>query len=215
MDTTYFGRDFGVMVFRGNPVNSSKFINLRWKYLKSETVKEYYYNIYTLTQKYKIKSFTVDNKGGLIKMLERRYPNTPIQLCQFHMVAGVMRLTTRNPKSECGKDLKQLILKLKHSSKNKFKQHLTSFLHTHINYLQQRNHTGKYIHEDLRQAVSSVTRNLKYLFTYESYPTQIIPKTTNSAEGSFGQWKYKVRLHRGVSKSRKVQMIDELLKNQA
>lgn len=213
MDTTYFGRDFGVMVFRGNPNNKLKFENLRWKYLKSETVKEYYYNIYALAQKYKIKSFTVDNKGGLIKMLERRYPNTPIQLCQFHMVASVIRLTTRNPKSQCGRDLLNLIFQLKNSTKKEFKQRLSNFLNTHIHYLQQRNHTGKYIHEDLRQAITSITRNLKYLFTCESYPTQNIPKTTNSAEGSFGQWKYKVRLHRGLSKTRKVQLINELLQS--
>jgi hypothetical protein len=233
MDTTYFGRDFGVMVFRGNPnidfnsksntdsssdsktseFKSSKFQNLYWKYLKSETVRDYYLNIYSISQLYKIESFTVDNKGGLIKMLERRYPYTPVQLCQFHMVASVIRLTTKHPKSQCGKDLLNLIFQLKNSTKKEFKQRLSNFLHTHINYLQQRNHTGKYIHEDLRQAITSITRNLKYLFTCESYPTQNIPKTTNSAEGSFGQWKYKVRLHRGIGKSRKIQMINELLQS--
>ena len=228
MDSTYFGRDFGVMVFRGNPDNNTDFANdvkttkkpnkplplyrnLHWKYLKNETVKAYYLGIFSITQKYRIKSFTVDNKGGLIKMLERKYPDIPVQLCQFHMVAIILRYTTRSPKTECGKDLKSLILKLKTCSRIEFVSLLREFLQKHANFLQERNHTNKYIHEDVRSAVTSIQNNLSHLFTYERHPHLNIPKTTNSAEGSFGQWKYKVKLHRGLSKSRKVQMIDRLL----
>jgi hypothetical protein len=112
MNTTYFGRTLGVMVFRGNPDVSKAYSNLYWKYLKHETLREYHLGLFTLSSRYYFKSFTVDNKGGLIKMLQRKYPDTPIQLCQFHMVAQILRYTTRSPQSDCGKDIKQLILTL-------------------------------------------------------------------------------------------------------
>jgi len=211
MDTTFFKRNFGVMVFRGNP--DKKYINLRWKYMKSETIREYHCNIHALAQKYRIKSFTADNRTGLVKMLERKYPGIPVQLCQFHMVMAVRRAVGKKPVSDCGRDLLTLGGRLKSSGKKEFRSLLAEFITTHINYLQQRNHKGGYIHQDIREVISSMIRNIDYLFTFEVYPGLNIPKTTNSAEGSFGHWKYKVRLHRGIKEKRRKQMIDNIIGN--
>jgi hypothetical protein len=221
MDATYFGRTLGVMVFRGNPkqeslglINSKThkpYSNLYWKYLKHETLKEYHLGLFTLSRRYYFKSFTVDNKGGLIKMLQRKYPDTPIQLCQFHMVAQILRYTTRNPKSECGKDIKQLILTLTKTDQTTFVISLRQLIHHHSSFIQERNHVGNYTHLDIRSAITSIHTNLPYLFTYQKYPHLNIPNTSNSAEGSFGQWKYKVKLHRHQRLDRKKQMIDMIL----
>jgi hypothetical protein len=211
MDTTYFGRTLGVMVFRGNLGISKAYSNLYWKYLKHETLREYHLGLFTLSSKYYFKSFTVDNKGGLIKMLQRKYPDTPIQLCQFHMVAQILRYTTRNPKTECGKAIKQLILTLTKTNQTIFAINLKQLIQQHSSFIQERNHTGNYIHTDIRSALTSIHTNLPYLFTYQKYPNLNIPNTSNSAEGSFGQWKYKVKLHRHQRLDRRKQMIDTLL----
>lgn len=211
MDTTYFGRVLGVMVFRGNLNDSTSYSNLYWKYLKNETLKEYHLGLFTLSSRYYFKSFTVDNKGGLIKMLQRNYPDTPIQLCQFHMVAQVLRYTTRNPKTEFGRDIKQLILTLTKTNQTTFTSKLKHLIQQHSSFIQERNHTGNYTHTDIRSAITSIHTNLPYLFTYQRYPHLNIPNTSNSAEGSFGQWKYKVKLHRHQRLDRKKQMIDMIL----
>ena len=129
------------------------------------------------------------------------------------MIASVRRATTKSPKSECGRDLKELIGKLTNTGKYEFTDLFKQFIQKHAGFLQERNHKGGYLHEDIVTAVNSIHNNLNYLFTYERYPHLNIPKTTNSAEGSFGQWKYKVKLHRGLRKDRMMQMIDSLLMN--
>jgi hypothetical protein len=213
MDTTYFGRTLGVMVFRGNLGVSKVYSNLYWKYLKHETLKEYHLGLYTLSSRYYFKSFTVDNKGGLIKMLQRKYPDTPIQLCQFHMVAQILRYTTRNPQSECGKAIKQLILTLTKTNQTIFTTNLKHLIQHHSSFIQERNHVGNYTHSDIRSAITSIHTNLPHLFTYQRYPHLTIPNTSNSAEGSFGQWKYKIKLHRHQRLDRRKKMIDMILSN--
>jgi hypothetical protein len=181
MDTTYFGRTLGVMVFRGN---------------LNETLKDYHLGLFTLSSTYYFKSFTVDNKGGLIRLLERKYPDTPIQLCQFHMIAQVLRYITRRPQSECGRDIKILILTLTKTNQGDFTDRFKQLIQKHTCFIQERNHMGNYTHTEIRSAIRSIHTNLPYLFTYQRYVHLNIPNTSNSAEGSFGQWKYKVKLHR-------------------
>jgi hypothetical protein len=63
----------------------------------------------------------------------------------------------------------------------------------------------------VRSAIRSIKTNLSYLFTYQDYPHLNIPKTANSADGSFGQWKKKVRLHNGISIDRKKKLVSKFL----
>jgi len=63
------------------------------------------------------------------------------------------------------------------------------------------------------QIIRSIKTNLPYLFTFQDYPELKIPSTTNSADGSFGHRKDKVRLHRHLSIERKEQLIDRLLES--
>ena len=70
----------------------------------------------------------------------------------------------------------------------------------------------QYTHKNHRSAFRSIKRHFKYLFTLQDYPQADIPPTTNSCDGSFGHWKAKVKLHRGISLPRKQQIIDEFLK---
>jgi hypothetical protein len=222
MDTTYFGRNFGVVLFRGKEIsNGTKGVirNLYWHYItKSETVADYIIGIQVirLTNLYSIKSFTVDNKSGLINKLQRLYPTIPIQLCQFHSILAVTKYITRNPKNKCDKELRELVRLVTTQPKQEFITKLTDWISNsnNINYLQERNHKDEYIHQNTRSALKSIITNLEYIFTKEKYPYLSIPNTTNSMEGGFGNWKYKIRLHKGLSINRKKQMIDMILRNQ-
>lgn len=84
IDTTFFHRDFGVMVF----IDSLSTKVIYHQIVKTE--KDIYYKkaINYLREKgYIIQSMTCDGRRGLLKDLL----NTPTQMCQFHLVAIVMR----------------------------------------------------------------------------------------------------------------------------
>jgi hypothetical protein len=223
MDVTYFinkssNTEIGLLLFRGKEINSNNYQNiLRIHLYKSETVADYIKGIQAIRLAgYSIKSFTVDNKSGLIKRLTRLYPTIPIQLCLFHFVKAVNKYLTRNPKNNCDKEIKSLLLKLKSGiNSNQFAELLIQLIQTNITYLQVRNYKGEYLHRDTSiSALNSITRNMNYIFTKERYPYLLIPNTTNSMEGGFGHLKPKVILHRGLSDNRKKQMIDTLLLKQ-
>lgn len=101
MDTTYFGRDFGVLVFK-HPAGQ----HLYWKFVKYETVSDYLDGIYHLREQgVCIKGVVCDGRKGLLKALSEY----PVQMCQFHQVAIVTRYLTRKPKHQASIEFKQLI----------------------------------------------------------------------------------------------------------
>jgi hypothetical protein len=225
MDTTYFinreqGTEIGVVLFRAKEAykKDSSYQNILRIYTsKSETVEDYIKGIRLIKQSgYKIKSFTVDNKSGLIKRLSTLYPTIPVQLCLFHFVKAVNKYITRNPKNKCDKELKLLLGKLKTgTSRFIFKDLLIKWILSNIDYLQQKNFKGRYLYHDTTiSALNSINRNLELIFTSQKYPYLSIPNTNNSMEGGFGHLKPKVILHRGLSENRKKQMIDCLLMHQ-
>ena len=222
-DTTFFKRSFGVMVFRVNHLETSvvnqKYQNIHHKFVESETLINYLDCLIKIDQVCLsgYKSFTVDGRAGVIKILNQRYLNIPVQMCIFHQVQIVLRYTTRNPKNDCGKDLKKFILTLKSATKQEFTEGLNELLTKYEGYLGEYTinpitNRKQYIHRNHRSAFRSIKRHLKYLFTFQDYPQVNIPPTTNSCDGSFGHWKAKVKLHRGISLLRKQQIIDEFLK---
>jgi hypothetical protein len=79
IDTTYFGRSFGYMIFRTHG------INLYYQQVESETIERLGCGLDVLdTLGYTMKSITIDGRTGFIKYLKERYPDTPLQYCQFH-----------------------------------------------------------------------------------------------------------------------------------
>jgi transposase-like protein len=195
------------MVFRANSSN------LTWKYVDSEKLNYYLEELRALTQAgYIFKSFTIDGRRGVVQVLQRYFNTVPIQICVFHQVQIVTRYTTRSPKTDCGKELRKLILTLKTATKTQFTKDFNELQGKYKDFLKERNELNQFQHRRLRSSIRSIKSNLDYLFTFQDYPELKIPNTTNSADGSFGQWKYKVRLHRHLRIDRMKQMIDELLK---
>lgn len=221
-DTTFFKMTFGVMVFRINelnlPIKKQKYSNVLRKYVKTEKIIEYENCLLKLDSIYigGYKSFTVDGRKGVVKLLETRYPSVPVQMCIFHQVQIVLRYITKNPKNECGKDLKKLILTLKSTTKQDFINQFNQLQAKHQGYLSEYKinpitSRKQFTHKPQRSAVRSINTHLRNLFTFQDYPELNIPPTTNSCDGSFGHWKAKVKLHRGISTPRKQEMIDEIL----
>ena len=128
MDTTYFGRSFGVMVLLDSISGKALFVGE----VKNETNALYAQALGSLKSKgIEIQSIICDGRRGLIQIFDE----TPVQLCQFHQVKTVGRYLTRNPKTEAGKALWRLTLTLKNSSKAEFESSLNQWFEQHKSYL--------------------------------------------------------------------------------
>ena len=168
-------------MFRTNHLDTNtarqKYHNIYHKFVVSETLMEYLDCLIKIDQVCVggYKSFTVDGRAGVIKILNRRYPTVPVQMCIFHQVQIVLRYTTRSPKNTCGKDLKKLILTLKSATKKEFTNDFNELQVKHQNYLNEYTinpitNRKQYCHKSHRSAFRTISRHLKDLFTFQDYP---------------------------------------------
>ena len=210
MDTTYFGRQFGVMVFKDSLTGQ-----ILWKqYVKQETNKLYLQGVEEITRRgIKIQSVICDGRKGLLQLFER---NTPIQMCNFHQVAIIRRYLTKNPKLQAGIELWEHTLLLTNTDKESFEGGLEDWFIKWESFLKERKVDDKgakrYVHKKLRSACRSLKKNLPYLFTWYDNMDLNIPKTTNAIDGHFANLKNKLRNHNGLSTERKKKIIDEFFK---
>jgi hypothetical protein len=209
IDTTYFGREFGIMVFRC----AIRKQNLFWKFVSWETTQEYVGGISYLKQcGWNILGLVCDGRRGVLTA----FPSIPTQMCQFHQIQIVTRYITRHPKLEAGKDLRNLTLLLSKTDKESFTYWLTEWHNKWQNFLNEKawnpeKRKFNYIHRRLRSAYRSLKTNLPHLFTFYDNPQLGIPNTTNTLDGFFSSFKKKVNIHRGLSFERKKKVIIELL----
>lgn len=210
MDTTYFGRSFGVMLFKDAYTKE----NLLKYYVKYETNELYKKGIKELiTQGFNPRAIVCDGRKGLVQL----FNNIPVQLCVFHQVAIIRRYITKNPKLPASIELKELVFLLKQTDKESFAGGLERWHSKWKSFLDERTvnpNTGKsqYTHRRLRSAYRSLKTNLPWLFTWYDYLELNIPNTTNAIDGHFSDLKNKLRNHNGLSIERKKKFIDGFLK---
>lgn len=209
MDTTYFGRKFGVMVFKDSLSGQI----LYKKYVKQETNKLYLSGIEEIARRgIKIQSIICDGRKGLFHLFD----GIPIQMCNFHQVAIVRRYLTKKPKMQASKELWTLALMLVHTDKESFAGGLMQWHEKWNVFLNERkigiDGKNRYIHKKLRSAYNSLKNNLPWLFTWYDNMALTMPNTTNALDGQFSDLKNKLRNHNGLSMERKIRYIDEFFK---
>lgn len=210
MDTTYFGRSFGVMVFR----DAVSGLVLHTCYVKYETNRLYAAGLaYLQTQGVTVRAMVCDGRRGLLQLC----PGVPVQMCQFHQVAIITRYLTRKPKLPAAQELRTLVQMLTKTDKESFAGGLQQWHERWEGFIGERTvetTTGKsrYTHRRLRSAYLSLKRNLPWLFTWYDHPQLDVPNTTNGIDGLFAELKNKLRNHNGLSMPRKRKFIDEFFK---
>jgi hypothetical protein len=164
MDTTYFGRTFGVMVF----MDSFTGLVLYKQYVKTENNALYFQGIKEIVRRgITVQSIICDGRKGVFEM----FPDIPCQLCQFHQVKTINRYLTRKPKLEAAVELRSLALQLTKTDKESFIEKLQTWKNKWDKFLNERSvstKTGKsfYTHKRLRSAYFSLKRNIPYLFVF-------------------------------------------------
>ena len=105
MDTTYFGRKWGVMVLYDACSKRALMVVA----VERETNALYTQAVAALREKgVVIQSIICDGKSGLLGS----FLDIPVQLCQFHQIKIIVRHLTRKPKSPAAQALRTLSLTL-------------------------------------------------------------------------------------------------------
>ena len=210
MDTTYWGRSFGVMLFKDDITKE----NLLKYYVKTETNSLYRKGVEQLkSQGFTIDAIVCDGRRGLIQS----FSGVPVQMCQFHQVAIIRRYITKTPRLIASVALKEVVSLMKHTDKESFEGALNQWYSEWEGFLAERTlniETGKshYTHKRIRSAYKSLKNNLPWLFTWYDNIEMKIPNTTNAIDGHFANLKTKLRNHNGLSISNKMKFIDGFLK---
>ena len=211
LDTTYWGRNFGLMVIKDTLRNK-----VLWhKYVRSETITQYMEGISWLkSQGFKIYGAVIDGMRGLAQAL---YP-IPVQMCQFHQILIIRRYLTKEPDLEASNELLELVKNITRMDKDSF---IGAFNEWYVKYKDVLNeriqdkrikrHTPPYMRPRLRSAYLSLKRNMPLLWTFYDHPETGLPNTNNAIEGMFSDIKGKLRVHRGVSKDNRRKLLDEYI----
>ena len=208
-DTTFFGKTYGVCVFRSPELKK----NIWWTEVSKEIMATYYYGRKILEDRgWIFTAAVVDGRRGMTTV----FKDIPVQICQFHQMRTVTKYLTRRPETLAGQELRAIMLQLPGSNKKEFSKLLSDWKKEWDEILTDKTYIlgtrrWYYTHKKTRSAYMSLERNLPYLFTYQEYPELHIPNTTNSLDGSFTHLKDKVNIHHGLRKDRRYKMIEEIL----
>ena len=159
MDTTYFGRKWGVMVLY-DAISKRALSVLE---VRNETIERYRQGVAALQERgVVIQSIICDGRSGLLPA----FPGILVQMCQFHQIKIIVRYLRKKPKSEAARELRALALTLTGSSKDRFIENLHDWLMRHEVFLNERSvnaETGRshYTHKNVF-IVSASAVNYRY-----------------------------------------------------
>lgn len=208
-DTTFFGKTYGVCVFRSPAMKK----NLWCTEVTKEVMATYYYGRKVLEDRgWVFTAAVVDGRRGMTTV----FKDIPVQICQFHQMKTVTKYLTRKPETLAGQELRGIMLTLPRSNGKEFAKLLSAWKKEWNEFITDKTYVlgtkyWYYTHKKVRGAYLSLERNLPYLFTYQKFPELKIPNTTNSLDGSFSHLKDKIKIHHGLRRDRRYKMIQEIL----
>ena len=195
LDTTYWGRGFGVLLVLDHATGKPLYI----AFVKSETVKDYEDAVKSVKERgYTIEGIIIDGKQSLFKS----FAEYPIQMCQFHMKQIIKRYLTKNPKLLAARAFNALMDKLTRSEESAFQAELSAWKDEYRDMIDRRsiykNGSTHYTHQRLRSAMHSLDFYMPYLFTYQREDCKGMPNTNNKIEGTFTDLKKNLNNHSGM-----------------
>jgi transposase-like protein len=197
-DGTYFTRKNTLLLF----MNEADGKAISCCYVDSED----YENTYKMASELKRfgvrpKSVTLDGLKCVIAAVKDVWPEIIIQRCLYHIEhQGTMWLRS-HPKTQAGRDLKEIFAGVTRISDNQgkelFTQRFNEFLGKHKEYIRSLSYK-EVGYKDLKKAVTLIINANADMWHY--LEDAKIPKTTNKLEGYFSQLKKDYGNHRGLAK---------------
>lgn len=190
-----------------------------WQYFHRETVQAYLIIFSRLRELgYEVQGVTSDWHGSIVGAVKLMFKGSiPHQRCLVHTQRRCQRFLTKNPQSEAGKQLLELVKLLNRISKEYEKQIWIKMFERlekrHSDFLKERTYGKKkdgsktwwYTHKNVRIAYRSIRSSIDHLFLYLEYES--LDKDTNGIESEFSHLKQKTNTHRGLKRRRKIAAI--------
>lgn len=150
-------------------------------------------------------SATTDGNTAQMKQLQLIWPGIKLQRCIVHVQRQGLSWCRRNPKRTDAKHLRELLLKLTEvRTKEESQRFIKGFYAWENRFgtdIESSPNRG-WVFSDIIRARSMVIKAIPNLFHYTDNPK--IARSTNALEGYFSRVKEHYRLHRGLSKTNKV-----------
>ena len=229
LDATFFGRkgsktQFWLLV----AIDGITGDILASKHILQETKEDYEVLLYYLSHAgYPPPLFAVtDGRNGVVSTIQKYFPWLLVQTCQAHKIATIDRYLLKYPRIESYKKLKEIAHGMVNTDIATFLWHLQTFRKTFDDdfrkqELDMKTLKEKYVHPRLHHAYNALMRNIDQLFVcldfiqtiQKNHPNLKNPiiNTSNRIESLFSHLKPKVKIHRGLSKERRLSLALSLL----
>jgi Transposase, Mutator family len=210
VDATYF-KKFCVVCYQDNTISYTQLFRFS-DGERYEEIKEDLGNLLNLGLD--IASITCDGHKATLKAIKKMMPGVIVQRCLVHIQRMCLLWLTANPTYEAGKELRSIVLLLHliktHNDRQAWVQQLFAWGIRHSDFLKEKSYkpqTGRYWykHKLIRRSFLTMKRALPNMFCY--LDDNNIPKTTNGIESYFGHLKNHLDLHRGLTKSNRINFI--------
>ncbi|MFH2104884.1 MAG: transposase [Parcubacteria group bacterium] len=155
-------------------------------------------------------SVTADGRKAIKKAVLSVFSNVIYQRCLVHIQRYAEIYLTQNPKTEAGRELKQIVKLLNninnHLAKRTWLARLNEWQRKYHYFLKEKTYHEEakrwwYTHRNIRRVIYHINQALPDMFNYLDYPDT--PKDTNRLEGRFTDLKHKLRDHRGLKKTKR------------
>lgn len=151
---------------------------------------------------------TMDGERGAMRAVKEVWPEAKIQRCLYHVQREGLRWLRTYPKTQAGKELRQLLSTLCYIQSVKeqemFIQTFQQWLEKHLNFIQSLP-KGNVAFKDLKRTISLINNAMPDMFHY--LKDSNIHKTSNALEGFYSRLKADYRRHRGLTQEHKIQYL--------
>ena len=147
----------------------------------------------------------MDGEISVIRAIKKVWPKAKIQRCLYHIQREGMRWLRTYPKTEAGRELRNLLASLGSikslKEKNKFISKYKNWLAKYNNYVKTLP-VNNIAFKDLKRTIVLINNALNDMFYFLNEPN--ITSTTNVLEGYYSRLKADYRRHRGLSQKHKI-----------
>jgi transposase-like protein len=220
LDATFFGRkgsdtQWWILVAQDGRTREI----LATKYIIQERVEDYKILLRSMKQAgYPIPLFAVVDWRNGVEAVIQSYFDIPVQTCQTHKIATIHRYLLKYPRIESYRRLKEIARDMIRTDKPSFVSMLERFREAYKTDFEARVFDTKTLeykraHPRLHLAYNSLMRDIDRLFISLDFIQTLGENihTTNRIECVFSHLKPKVKLHRWLSKERRLSLALSLL----
>lgn len=189
-----------------------------WDCVRRENYFDYVRNLDEIRRRnYIVCGITSDKHSSIVSAVKTVHPCIPHQYCLVHIQRRCQSLLTREPKTEAGQRLLEIV-RFVNKISNRYEKDiwirwLLRFEERYSDFINQRTHattndgrrTWWYTHKNVRKAFRHLRSSLDNMFLYLDHPE--LCKDTNGLEAEFTYLKERVGKHRGLSRERKMNLV--------